>query len=42
MKLRDGRTPVGHLFRGRHRPGYLGIVGAMLSGVTVVNSHLLQ
>ena len=42
VKLRDGRTPVGHLFVAGTDQGYLGIVGAMLSGVTVVNSHLLQ
>ena len=42
VKLRDGRTPVAHLFVAGTDQGYLGIVGAMLSGVTVVNSHLLQ
>ena len=42
VKLRDGRTPLAHLFVAGTDQGYLGIVGAMLSGVTVVNSHLLQ
>ncbi len=40
-KIRDGRTPWPNLFIAGTDQGYLGIVGAMLSGVTIVNQHLL-
>lgn len=40
-KRRDGRTPVSNLFLCGTDQGYLGIVGAMLSGVTMANLHVL-
>ena len=42
LKMKDGRTPYANLFIAGTDQGYLGIVGAMLSGVTIVNQHLLQ
>ena len=42
IKIRDGRTPWPNLFLAGTDQGYLGIVGAMLSGVTIVNNHLLS
>jgi phytoene dehydrogenase-like protein len=42
VKLRDGVTPWANLFIAGTDQGYLGIVGAMLSGITVVNHHLLH
>lgn len=42
VKVKDGRTPLPNLFLAGTDQGYLGIVGAMLSGVTIVNQHLLQ
>ena len=41
VKIKDGRTPYENLFIAGTDQGYLGIVGAMLSGVTIVNQHLL-
>lgn len=41
VKIKDGRTPWENLFIAGTDQGYLGIVGAMLSGVTIVNQHLL-
>ncbi len=40
-KIKDGRTPYDNLFIAGTDQGYLGIVGAMLSGVTMVNHHIL-
>jgi hypothetical protein len=42
IKQKDGRTPYANLFIAGTDQGYLGIVGAMLSGVTIVNQHLLR
>jgi all-trans-retinol 13,14-reductase len=42
VKMKDGRTPYANLFIAGTDQGYLGIVGAMLSGVTIVNRHLLR
>jgi phytoene dehydrogenase-like protein len=42
VKLRDGRTPWRNLFVAGTDQGYLGIVGAMLSGVTMVNQHIFS
>jgi phytoene dehydrogenase-like protein len=42
VKIKDGLTPWPNLFIAGTDQGYLGIVGAMLSGITVVNLHLLQ
>ncbi|MCI5183015.1 MAG: hypothetical protein D3921_10980 [Candidatus Electrothrix sp. AW1] len=41
IKIKSGKTPFENLFIAGTDQGYLGIVGAMLSGVTVVNQHLL-
>jgi len=40
-KRRDGRTPLSNLFLCGTDQGYLGVVGAMLSGVTMANVHVL-
>lgn len=42
VKVRDGRTPLQNLFVAGTDQGYLGIVGAMLSGVTMVNQHIFS
>jgi len=42
VKIRDGRTPLSNLFVAGTDQGYLGIVGAMLSGVTMVNQHIFS
>lgn len=42
VKIKDGVTPWPNLFVAGTDQGYLGIVGAMLSGITVVNQHLLS
>ncbi len=41
LKIKDGRTPWPNLFIAGTDQGYLGIVGSMLSGVSIVNQHLL-
>jgi phytoene dehydrogenase-like protein len=41
-KIKDGRTPWSNLFLAGTDQGYLGIVGAMLSGITMVNQHILR
>jgi len=41
-KIKDGLTPWSNLFVAGTDQGYLGIVGAMLSGITVVNQHILR
>ncbi len=41
IKIKDGRTGLENLFLAGTDQGYLGIVGAMLSGVTMVNQHIL-
>ncbi len=41
LKHKDGRTPFANMFIAGTDQGYLGIIGAMLSGVTMVNQHLL-
>lgn len=41
-KIKDGRTPWPNLFVAGTDQGYLGIVGAMLSGITMVNQHILR
>lgn len=40
-KRRDGRTDLNNLFLCGTDQGYLGIVGAMLSGITMANLHVL-
>jgi len=42
IKIKDGRTPLQNLFIAGTDQGFLGIVGSMLSGVTIVNQHLLR
>lgn len=42
IKIRDGATPWSNLFIAGTDQGYLGIVGAMLSGITIVNQHILR
>ena len=41
-KWRDGLTDIGNLFLIGTDQGYLGIVGAMLSGTVITNRHLLR
>lgn len=42
IKIKDGRTPFENMFIAGTDQGYLGIVGSMLSGVTMVNQHILR
>ncbi len=42
IKIKSGTTPWHNLFIAGTDQGYLGIVGSMLSGVTIVNQHLLK
>ncbi|WP_417910013.1 phytoene desaturase family protein [Candidatus Electronema sp. PJ] len=42
VKIKSGKTPWPNLFIAGTDQGYLGIVGSMLSGVTIVNQHLLS
>ena len=41
-KIRDGRTHLENLFLCGTDQGFLGIIGAMLSGITITNLHLVQ
>jgi phytoene dehydrogenase-like protein len=41
-KIRTGRTHLDNLFICGNDQGYLGIVGAMLSGITMANLHVLR
>ena len=41
-KIRDGRTPFDNLFICGTDQGFLGIIGAMLSGITMANLHVLS
>lgn len=41
-KVKDGRTHLDNLFLCGTDQGFLGIVGAMLSGITMANVHVLQ
>ncbi|MBU0729377.1 MAG: FAD-dependent oxidoreductase [Proteobacteria bacterium] len=41
VKIKNGKTEYDNLFIAGTDQGYLGIVGAMLSGVTIVNQHVL-
>jgi phytoene dehydrogenase-like protein len=41
-KIKDGGTKFENLFIAGTDQGYLGIVGALLSGVTMVNRHILN
>ncbi len=41
-KLRDGRTPIENLYVCGTDQGFLGIVGALLGGISMANSHVLS
>ena len=41
-KVRDGHTRVDNLFICGTDQGYLGIIGAMISGITMANLHVLS
>lgn len=41
-KVRDGRTHLDNLFLCGTDQGYLGIIGAMLSGISMANMHLVK
>lgn len=41
-KVRDGRTSLANLYLCGTDQGFLGIVGAMLSGISMANFHILQ
>ncbi len=41
IKINNGCTPLQNLFIAGTDQGFLGIVGSMLSGVTIVNQHIL-
>lgn len=41
VKWRDGRTPVDNLYLCGTDQGFLGIVGALLSGISITNLHLM-
>lgn len=41
-KHRDGRTPFRNLFICGTDQGFLGIIGSMLSGITIANVHVLS
>ena len=41
-KFVNGQTPVGNLYLCGTDQGFLGIVGAMLSGITIANRYLLK
>ncbi len=41
-KIRDGRTHLANLFLCGTDQGFLGITGAMLSGITIANAHVLR
>jgi phytoene dehydrogenase-like protein len=42
QKIRDGRTALANLYLCGTDQGFLGIVGAMLSGISMANYHILQ
>ena len=42
QKVKDGRTHLKNLYLAGTDQGFLGIVGAMLSGISMVNLHVLQ
>ena len=41
-KIKDGRTHLENLYLAGTDQGFLGIVGAMLSGISMANMHVLQ
>jgi phytoene dehydrogenase-like protein len=42
VKVLDGTTPIPNLFLCGTDQGFLGIIGSMLSGITMANNHLLK
>ena len=42
QKVMDGTLPMKHLYLCGTDQGFLGIIGAMLSGITMANNHLLR
>jgi all-trans-retinol 13,14-reductase len=42
LKIKDGKTAYNNLFIAGTDQGYLGIIGSMLSGVTIVNQKILS
>lgn len=42
QKIRDGRTALDNLYLAGTDQGFLGIIGAMLSGISMANFHILQ
>ena len=42
VKAKDGTTPIRNLFICGTDQGFLGIVGATLSGISMANLHILQ
>ncbi len=42
QKIRDGRTPVKNLYLCGTDQGLMGIIGAMLSGISMANAHILH
>ncbi|HEY9249677.1 MAG TPA: phytoene dehydrogenase, partial [Rariglobus sp.] len=41
QKIRDGRTAIDNLYLAGTDQGFLGIIGAMLSGISMANFHIL-
>jgi hypothetical protein len=41
VKIKDGNIGYDNLFIAGTDQGFLGIVGSMLSGVSIVNQHIL-
>jgi phytoene dehydrogenase-like protein len=41
IKIKDGNIGFSNLFLAGTDQGFLGIVGSMLSGVSIVNQHIL-
>ena len=42
LKLRDGKTPLENLFIIGTDQGFLGVIGALLSGISLANLYGLQ
>jgi phytoene dehydrogenase-like protein len=42
VKVLSGATPIEHLYLCGTDQGFLGIIGSMLSGITMANNHLLR
>ena len=42
LKIKNGKTPVNNLFICGTDQGFLGIIGATLSGISMANLHVLQ